>query len=106
MPVAKKRPAAKKPTKKPAAKKKSLPKLKTLGRVVHYYDRIGVVIVEVAAPIAVGDMVRFRHGDDDFTETVTSMQFEHQPVAKAKKGDVVGMKVSKEPHDKALVLAV
>lgn len=86
------------------ASKPSAPKIKALGKVVHYYDRIGVAIVELKAPLRLGDMVTIKRGTLDLLQSVTSLQIEHTPVASAKKGDVVGMKVSQEVHEGALVL--
>ena len=89
------------------AKKKKLaakPKVKILGRVVHYYDRIGVAIVEVASTFSVGDTVRFRHGTLDYTQQIHSMQYDHKPITKAKKGNVVGIKVDMKTAEGAMVV--
>ena len=87
---------AKKPMKKsPVAKKtvKSAAVAGTLGSVVHYYDRIGVAILELTAPVVVGDLLTFRRGKREFTQPIGSMQMNHQPVERATKGQVVGVKV-------------
>ncbi|MEK7217988.1 MAG: hypothetical protein AAB728_00835 [Patescibacteria group bacterium] len=76
------------PATTPAKKKE-----KIIGTVDHYFDRIGVAIVELKAPLKVGDAVVFRRGEQEFTQPVTSLQVEHAQVDKAKKGDQVGMKV-------------
>jgi hypothetical protein len=86
-------------------KKKAIKvKVKMLGRVVHYYDKIGVAIIEVISPITVGDTVKFRHGESEMEQPVMSMQIEHAPVAKAKKGDVIGLKVMAKLPDGTMVL--
>lgn len=77
---------------------------KAIGKVVHYYDRIGVAIVELKAPLRLGDMVHIKRGDRDILQSVTSLQINHEPVASAKKGDVIGMKVNQEVHEGALVM--
>ena len=84
--------------------KKRGPSIKILGRVVHYYDRIGVAIVELAAPIKVGDTVKVKRGDFELLQPVHSLQLDHTPVASAKKGAVVGMKVNGEVAEGALVM--
>lgn len=89
------------------AKKKAVKKLlkeAMVGRVTHYFGRIGVAIVELASPMKVGDIVRIRHGNQEYLETVTSMQIEHQPVAMAQKKDVVGLKVARKVPQGAVVL--
>lgn len=64
-----------------------------IGKVTHYYDKIGVAIVELDADLAVGDKIKFvRGGENLFDQTVTSIQIEHEKKDTASKGDVVGLK--------------
>lgn len=79
--------------KKVMAKKKSPMTAGAVGKVVHYYDRIGVAILKLAAPLQLGELLTFRRGQREFTQSVSSMQINHEPVGKAKKGSVVGVKV-------------
>ena len=66
-----------------------------IGKVSHYYDKIGVAIVDLDAPLAVGDKVKFaRGGEDLFTQTVDSIQLEHEKKDTAAKGDVIGLKTN------------
>ncbi len=66
-----------------------------VGRVIHYYDKIGVVIVELDATLAVGDKIKFaRGGEDLFEQVVDSIQIEHEKKDSAGKGDVVGLKTN------------
>lgn len=65
----------------------------TLGKVVHYYDKIGVAIVKLTGTITVGELLTFRRGEREFTQPVSSIQIDHKPVNKAGKGKVVGIKV-------------
>lgn len=68
-----------------------------VGKVTHYFDKIGVAIVELDANLAVGDKIKFvRGGEDVFEQTVASIQIEHEKKESAKKGDVVGLKTEKE----------
>ncbi len=64
-----------------------------VGKVTHYFGRIGVAVVKLSAPLAQGDTVHFRGKSTDFTQTVESMQIEHQAVHEAKAGDEVAIKV-------------
>lgn len=61
--------------------------------VIHYYDKIGVAVFQVLAPIKVGDRLKIKGKDAEFEQTVASMQVEHQNIEKAKKGDNIGIKV-------------
>jgi len=78
-------------------------KQKPIGKVVHYYDKIGVAIVELKKPLKVGDSVKFHRGDSEFSQIVSSMQVEHENVKKAKKGDAIGVKVDEPVKEGAEV---
>jgi len=64
-----------------------------VGKITHYFDKIGVAVVEVLAPIKVGDQIKISGHGKGFTQEVTSMQIEHQQAQEAQKGQTVGMKV-------------
>jgi len=64
-----------------------------IGKVTHYFGKIGVAVVKLTAPLSLGDTVHFRGTSTDFTQTVDSMQIEHQPVREAKAGEEVAIKV-------------
>jgi len=83
-----------------------MPDLK-VGKITHYYDKIGVAIMEVDSPIAVGDTIKFvRGGEDLFQQSVSSIQVEHEKKDSANKGDVIGLKVDKEVKEGAEVFKV
>lgn len=68
-----------------------------IGKVSHYYDKIGVAIIELSSDLGMGDKIKFvRGGEDLFEQDIESMQVEHEQIEKAKKGDVIGLKVDKE----------
>lgn len=64
-----------------------------VGKVTHYFGRIGVAVVKLSAPLSQGETVHFRGKSTDFVQTVESMQIEHQQVHEAKPGDEVAIKV-------------
>ena len=69
---------------------------KPIGKVIHYYDKFGVAIVDLEdGEIKVGDEVKFKRGDGEFTQKVESLQVEHQSVDSVKQGDSFGLKVDK-----------
>lgn len=102
---------AKKPTKakakKVAAKKALVRKVaeKVIGKVTHYYDRIGVAVVSVKKPIRLGDKIRLKHGKREFKQKVVSMQMNHTPIQMANIGQEVGMKVDQIAAEGTLLLA-
>lgn len=67
-----------------------------VGRITHYFDKIGVAVLELTDKLAVGDQIKISGHDHEFTMTVNSMQVEHQPIQEAQKGQVVGLKVDQE----------
>lgn len=79
-------------------------KIKITGRVVHFYDKISVAIVELAAPLKVGDTVMFKHGPQEWVQRIHSMQIEHEPVKIAKRKQVIGVKVDRPVKDGSLVM--
>ncbi len=80
-------------------------KPKPLGKVVHYYDHLGVAIIELQKGLHVGDVVLFKRGEQEFAQPISSMQIDHASVPKAKKGDAVGIKVTQPVKEGALMLA-
>lgn len=73
-----------------------------IGRVTHYYDKIGVAIVELDGTLGLGDKVTFmRGGEEMFEQEIESIQIEHKKVQSAGRGDVVGLKVAREVKEGA-----
>ncbi|MBI3331421.1 hypothetical protein HYZ99_00490 [Candidatus Peregrinibacteria bacterium] len=85
-------------------KRKAAPKMKITGRVIHFYDKICVAIVELAAPLKLGDTVMFKHGPQEWVQRVNSIQIEHAPVKAAKRKQIVGVKVDRPIRDGSLVM--
>jgi hypothetical protein len=74
-------------------------KEKEIGRVTHWFDKLGVAVLKLTAPLKVGDMVIFKRGEDEFEETISSMQIDHTEVGKAGKGDDAAVKLSREAKE-------
>ncbi|MFH0937490.1 MAG: EF-Tu/IF-2/RF-3 family GTPase [Candidatus Daviesbacteria bacterium] len=67
---------------------------KPIGKVTHYYDKIGVAVVDlISGSLKVGDQIKFKKGDEEFAQPVTSLQVEHKAVEEVKAGDAFGLKV-------------
>lgn len=68
-----------------------------VGHITHFYDKIGVAIVELDNTLSLGDKIKFVHdGEDLFTQVVESIQVEHEKRDSAGRGEVVGLKVNEE----------
>lgn len=75
-----------------------------VGKVTHYYDKIGVAVVDLTGDLSVGDRIRFvRGGEDLFEQEVNSMQIEHEQVETAKSGQTIGLKTDEPVKDGAEV---
>jgi translation elongation factor EF-1alpha len=71
-----------------------------VGTVTHYFGQPNVAIVDITAgELHVGDTVRIAGHSSDFTQEVTSMELEHEPVESAKVGDSVGIKVGERARE-------
>lgn len=67
---------------------------KEIGRVAHFFDKIGVAVIELnKSGVSVGDTIHIKGATTDFNQEIDSMQIEHKPVKEAKKGDAIGLKV-------------
>ena len=69
---------------------------KPIGKVVHFYDKLGVAIIDLSSGgIKVGDELLFKRADVEFNQKVESLQVDHKGVDSVKKGDSFGIKVDK-----------
>ncbi len=65
-----------------------------VGSVSDYFAHVGVAGITLTAPLRVGDTIRLHGHTTDFTQTVDSMQVEHESVQEAGPGTSVGIKVA------------
>ncbi len=80
---------------------------KPIGKVTHYYDKVGVAIIDLDSKgLSLGQEVKFKRGDEEFTQKVSSLQVDHKEVEEVKKGDSFGLKVEKPTKPGTLVYLV
>jgi hypothetical protein len=103
MAKAKKKVAKKKIVKKAVRKIAPVKKMKPIGKVTHYYAHIKVAIVKFNTNVKTGTELYFKGATTDFREAAKSMQFDHEPVALAKKGKQIGIKLKKRVREGDLV---
>lgn len=72
---------------------------KPIGKIIHYYDKIQVGIIELADSLKVGDKIKIQGNTTDLEQTVDSMQIQHKNVEEAKKGDQIGIKVTEKVRE-------
>ncbi len=78
---------------------------KPIGKVIHWYDKIGVAVVKLADGLTVGDRITIKHGKEEFEEAVTSMQLDHVSVDSGKKGQGVAIKLSRKAGEGSEIYA-
>ncbi|MCS7367896.1 MAG: translation elongation factor-like protein [archaeon YNP-WB-062] len=78
-------------------------KLVSVGRVIHFYPRISVAIVELTSKLSVGDRIVIRGTTTNFEQTVESMQIQHKNVESAEAGQLIGLKVAQRVREKDIV---
>jgi translation initiation factor IF-2 len=65
-----------------------------IGKVTHYFGKAQVAAIEITVgSLRVGDTIHVKGHTSDFTQTVDSMQIEHESVEEATPGQAVGIKV-------------
>ncbi|OGN28295.1 MAG: hypothetical protein A2941_02000 [Candidatus Yanofskybacteria bacterium RIFCSPLOWO2_01_FULL_49_17] len=78
---------------------------KELGKVIHWYDKVGVAVVALKGKLSVGDKIKVKHGSDEFEDSVASMQVDHKDIKQGKSGDEVAIKLSKKAGEGSSILA-
>ncbi len=66
---------------------------KLVGKITHYFSKIGVAVIELSGNLTAGDKISIEGPTTNVQQTVDSMQIEHKPIQSAKKGQAIGMKV-------------
>lgn len=78
-----------------------------IGYVSNFMGNISVAIIEMTkGTLKTGDTVRIKGRTTDFSETVSSMQIEHESVDKVKKKDSLGLKVKNKVRKRDKVYKV
>ena len=77
-----------------------------VGKVIHYYDKAMVAVVRLSGKLAVGEKIKIVKGENDFTMEIASMQIDHKPVEKGKKGDELAIKLESPTKEGAVIFRV
>lgn len=64
-----------------------------IGRVTHYYNRLGVAVLKLSGDIRLGDKILFLGHTTDFIQSVRSMEIDHHRVNWVGAADQVAIKV-------------
>ena len=72
-----------------------------VGKVTHYYDKIGVAVVDLEGKLAVGDNIKIVDHGNEFIQGVSSIQFDHKTLDHGGLGQSVGLKVDQRVREGA-----
>jgi translation elongation factor EF-1alpha len=77
--------------------------MEEIGKVTHYFSKIGVGVIELRGELKVGDTIKIKGATTDFEQLVESMQIEGKPVERAGPGDSVGLKLKERVREGDIV---
>jgi len=77
--------------------------MEDVGRVTGFFAHPVVAIVELSAPLKVGDQIYVKGHTTDFRQVVESMQLDHLPIPDATAGQSIGLKVKERCRKQDLV---
>jgi hypothetical protein len=74
-----------------------------VGRITHFFSKISVAVLELTAPLAVGDRILVKGPSTDFEQVVESMQIEHKNIQRANTGQSIGLKTVQHVRERDAV---
>jgi hypothetical protein len=77
-----------------------------IGKVIHFYDKIGVAVIAVTKPLKTGVTVKISGHDKEFTQEVASLQVEHKAVTQLARNKEGAMKVEQPVKEGDIVYLV
>ena len=66
---------------------------KLVGKVTHYFSKIGVAVVELSDDVKVGDRIKVEGVTTSFEQVIESMEIENEKVEFATVGQSIGLKM-------------
>ena len=76
---------------------------KLVGKISHYFSKIGVGVIELSDELKAGDRISIEGATTNVQQTVRTMQIEHAEVQSAGARDAIGMKVDQRVREGDLV---
>ena len=74
-----------------------------IGHVTHFFSKIGVVVVDLTLPLAIGDHILVKGPSTDFEQIVDSIQIDRKAITRAEGGQSIGLKVVQPAREKDTV---
>jgi len=80
---------------------------KEIGKVLHYFGHLSVAALKITSGnLKVGDTIHIKGHTTDFTQTIETIQIEHNQVTEAQQGDDIGIKVKDHVREHDVVYKV
>lgn len=73
-----------------------------VGSIIKFFEKVSIAAVKLDfSDLAVGDTIHVKGNSTDFVQKIEIMEFDHQPVQKASRGQFTGVKLSQpaKPFD-------
>jgi hypothetical protein len=73
-----------------------------IGSVIKFFEKPSIAAVKLEfGELSIGDTIRLKGSSTDFTQKIEVMEFDHQPVQKATRGQFTGIRLSQpaKPFD-------
>ncbi|MBI3324410.1 MAG: translation elongation factor-like protein [Candidatus Omnitrophica bacterium] len=79
----------------------SSPKIEAIGHVTAFFARPSAAVIQLTAPLRVGELVYIKGHVTDFQQPVTSLQLAKRSIPQAEAGQLVGVRVQEKcrKHD-------
>lgn len=72
---------------------------KLIGKISHYFGKIGVAVIELSDVLKVGDKIKIIGGETEFEQVIDSMEVDHKKIEEAKAGDSIGLKIEQKARE-------
>ena len=80
--------------------------MQRIGKVAHYFTKIGVAVIELSGELCVGDEICVQGPTTNFKQRVDSMEIDRVKVEKAGNGQSIGLKANERVRQGDLVYKV
>jgi len=77
-----------------------------VGKITHFFSKIGVAVVELTGTLKVGDEILVEGKQTSFRQKVESMQVEHQNISVGEAGKSVGLKLNDRAREEDIVFII
>jgi hypothetical protein len=69
-----------------------------VGKVTHYFDRIGVAVVDLSGDLTTGDRICVLGRRTEFEQLVSSMEIDHQQISMGRPGMEIAIQLIEPVH--------